>query len=240
MQSTAGVASGSPRLVAASSAARRSSQRRLVRALQQDRRRGRSRELRIGAAPAAIRRPGARQIRRRLLRGQPVRQAASRASATQPGEPRVTAVPSGGAGPVGEHAAVSQRDAHQQAGGLAAAQRADHHGDGLLRFHVGELPAALLEDAGAPELHGPVLRRVGAVGHVDLDVSVRVGPLELGHLPGERDAVRGVEHRKRMVRLQARRATERQHSQYAPQGQTQLPSHGCGMYHGVAPRENQT
>jgi hypothetical protein len=124
--------------------------------------------------------------------------------------PRVTAALRPGL--AREHASVRQRDPHQQAAGLAAAQRAEHDGDRLIRLHVVELPAALHEDARAAQFDGPVFRRIGAVRDVDLDVGMRVRPLELRHLAGERHRLGRVEHRKRVMRVQTRRAAQRQHS----------------------------
>src|ERR1044072_2443316 len=61
---------------------------------------------------------------------------------------------------IAKDAAVGERDAIQEAPGLAAAKRAHDRGDLVALLDGVELPAAAHEDARATQLDGPVLRRL--------------------------------------------------------------------------------
>src|SRR5687767_3618411 len=83
---------------------------------------------------------------------------------------------------VREHSTVRQRDLLQQRAGLAAAQRRHDDRDLVARLDHVELPADAIEDAGVRAFDGPALDGLVLgvdVLRVELDVDVRVGPLEM-------------------------------------------------------------
>ena len=159
-------------------------------------RRRRRRKLRIGATAAAIGRPRAGEIggAAARLRGHAraahapdaVLRAAAAASVQRARAVRPSAAPAGPPLPSTRPSASVIRTSRPAGSPLRSGLRTAVILS--LRLHVAELPAALHQDARAAELDGPVLRRLGAVGHVDLDIGVRIGPLELRDRARERHA----------------------------------------------------
>ena len=199
---TAGVASGSPVLIASSSAARRASYRSSRSALQQIGVGGGG--VSFGSAPRPPRYGAhdARQIRRRgALRGEPAIARQSRTSAaaarrddSRHGWPPTRPGPLPSTRPSRSVMRTSSPPGSPLRSGLSTTVILSSGLD------VGELPAGLHQDARAAQLDAPVLDGALVVGNVDLDVGVRIGPLERGDRSGHRHALRRVEHGERVMR----------------------------------------
>src|SRR5258708_30494070 len=101
---------------------------------------------------------------------------------------------------VGQDAAVRRRDLRQQRARLTALERVDDRRHLVAELQILELPPRLLKDARAAELEGPVFDGVAVTGHVELDVRVRIGPLEGGDGADVRHLLRRVDHRDRVMK----------------------------------------
>src|SRR5262245_47306807 len=99
---------------------------------------------------------------------------------------------------VAEDATIGQRDPAERTAGFPVPQRIDDRGHLVAFLQRAELPPSALEDAGAAKLDRPVLG-AASVRYVELDVHVRVGPLERGDDAGERDLRAGIEHGERVM-----------------------------------------
>src|SRR5262245_18956153 len=78
---------------------------------------------------------------------------------------------------VAEDATIGKSYPAEEAAGFTTPQRIDDSGHLVAVFQRAELPSPALDDAGAAKLDRPVLD-TASVRHVELDVHVRVGPLE--------------------------------------------------------------
>ena len=135
------------------------------------------------------------------------------------GMPKTPGSINGGMGkrqsPTSEHPTVTQGDLCEQSTGFAIPQRTQHHGDLVSDLDVGELPTGLHQDARAAKLDAPVLDDALVVGHIDLDVSVGIGPLECGDRSGHRHPLRGVEHGERVMRIERANSGDGRAAQHA-------------------------
>ncbi len=101
---------------------------------------------------------------------------------------------------VGKHPPIRERDLFQQPTRLAGFQRCDDHRDLVARLDHVELPTDPVEDAGTRALHGVAPGLALVVARGELDIDVRVVPIEPRHRPRHLHLVVAVIHGERMMR----------------------------------------
>ena len=106
---------------------------------------------------------------------------------------------------VAEFAAVGQRNLLEQGAGFARAQRGHDHGEHITLLDHVELPADAIEDARVGAFDGPLGLLAILAGSHEVDVDMRVLPVEFLHLASQLDLVVTVEHGEGMVRKRSAR-----------------------------------
>ena len=169
----------------------------------QDQERGRPRHAEaVDAGLEALGDPNAapvRQLRELLDAG--VGRRRLRARAQRKREAQRSAAPHGVApGRSTDRLAVRRGGLQQQSAFTAFAQRRNRDSQRVAGFHDRRAPAQVVEIDRRAHFEAPFLVLSLVVLHDELDVAVRVGPLELAHGAGERHRLRLVEHHRGVMR----------------------------------------